>query len=230
VSGAELATVSGIQEWARRVRELRVEEGYDIVERGGSVYCLVSPEPDLHRARRWRRTNEIRRMSGSALQRIETFLVEMEGEVVTREEIDYVAKIAEGSRRVRELRDEHGLPINSHIDEAGLRPGEYRLVSADPADRRDRRQRLYPESLRERVFARDEYKCLECGRTREIALEAGDTRFYLEVHHVKAVAEELDSLPPAELNREANLITLCHRDHIAETTALQDRRRHERSS
>jgi hypothetical protein len=154
----------------------------------------------------------------------------MEGEVVTRNEIDYVARIHEGSRRVRELRDEHGLPINSHIDEPGLRPGEYRLVSANPADRRDPRQRLYPESLRERVFARDSYTCQKCGRTRETALAAGDTRFYLEVHHIHAVAEDLDGLPPAQLHQEANLITLCHRDHLHETAALQDRKRAQRKS
>ena len=41
VSGDQLAAVSGIQAWARRVRELRVEQGYDIVERGGSTYRLL---------------------------------------------------------------------------------------------------------------------------------------------------------------------------------------------
>ena len=97
------------------------------------------------------------------MDRIEAFLRAFEGEVVSRDQIDYVAKIKEGSRRVRELRDEHGWPINSHIDEPDLRPGEYRLVSADPADRRDTRQRLYPEGLRERVFARDNYTCRSVG-------------------------------------------------------------------
>jgi 5-methylcytosine-specific restriction endonuclease McrA len=129
---------------------------------------------------------------------------------------------------VRELRDEHGWPVNSHIDEAALRPGDYRLVSADSADRRDPRQRLYPEHLRERVFARDDYTCRSCGRNREKALAAGDTRFYLEIHHKTAVAEELEALPPEELNKEENLITLCHRDHNEETGKLQERRRRER--
>ncbi len=228
VSGEELAAVSGIHEWARRLRELRVEHGYDIEEVGDSVYRMHNATPDTERARRWQSANTIRRQAGSASDRIKAFLTESEGEIVNRDQIDYVAKIKEGSRRVRELRDEEGWPINSHIDERGLRPGEYRLVSADPADRRDPRQRLYPERLRERVFERDNYTCQKCGRNRERALAAGDTRFYLEVHHKTAVAEELDALPEDELNDEANLITLCHTDHLKETAAFQKRRRQER--
>jgi hypothetical protein len=228
VSGVELATASGIHEWARRLRELRVEDGYDIREVHDSVYIMESAEPDEERARRWRVANTIRRQPGSATDRIKTFLEAFEGLVVTRDQIDYVAKIKEGSRRVRELRDEFGWPINSNIDEPELRPGEYRLVSIADADRRDPRQRLYPEGLREKVFARDKYTCQMCGRDREKALAAGDTRFYVEVHHKTAVAEELDALPTAELNDESNLITLCHADHLKETAAFQERRRQER--
>ncbi len=228
VYGEELFAVSGIHEWARRVRELRVEDGYDISELGGSAYRLEQTAANSGRAEQWRLANEIRRRPGSALERIQAFLAANEGRVVAREQIDYVAKIKEGSRRVRELRDEHGWPINSHIDERELRPGQYRLVSADPADRRDPRQRLYPEELRERVFARDDYTCRECGRNREKALAAGDTRFYLEVHHTKAVAEQLDALSQEELNAIDNLETLCHRDHAEKTGAFQERRRSER--
>jgi hypothetical protein len=228
VAGEELAAASGIQEWARRVRELRVEEGWDIVEVGDSVYRLESASPNEERALRWRVANSIRREPGSATNRIKSFLEVFEGEIVTRDQIDYVAKIKEGSRRVRELRDEYGWPINSYIDEPDLRPGEYRLVSIDPADRRDPRQRLYPEGLRERIFERDNYTCDECGRNREKALAAGDTRFYLEIHHKTAVAEELDALAPEELNDESNLLTLCHRDHLLATAAFQERRRRER--
>jgi 5-methylcytosine-specific restriction endonuclease McrA len=149
----------------------------------------------------------------------------MVGLGVTREQIDYVSKIAEGSRRVRELRDDEGWPINSHVDEPGLSPSEYRLLSTDPRDRRDASQRLYPEQLRQRVFERDDYTCQVCGRNRKKALNAGDTRFYLEVHHMEAMADELANMMPAQRNRIGNLITLCHSDHLTETAKLQNAKR-----
>lgn len=223
----ELSAVSGIEEWARRKREWSTQEGYDIEERNG-YYRLNSFDPDEELAKAWRIPNEIRRLPGSGESRILALLKAYEGEIVDSEQLRYVARIASAPRRARELRDEDGWPIETHIDDPDLKPGQYRLASADPADRRDRRQRLYPEGLRERVFQRDDYTCQKCGRTRELAEKAGDSRFYLEVHHKKAVAEELDALPPEQLNDEANLVTYCHRDHIEETRRLQRRRRAER--
>lgn len=227
VHGEELAAVSGIQEWARRTREWRTEEGYDIDEEDG-YYRLNASEPDSELAARWQLANEIRRRAGSASSRLIAYLIENENEVVTRTELDYVARIKEGSRRLRELRDEQGWPIESHIDDPDLLPGEYRLASAAEEDRRDIRQRLYPENLRERVFERDRYTCQMCGRNRESAEKAGDSRFYLELHHKTAVAEELDSIEADKLNDPSNLITYCHRDHIEETRRLQQQRRSER--
>lgn len=229
VHGEELAAISGIQEWPRRTREWRTEEGYDIEEDSGR-YRLNSLEPAVERAARWKLANAIRRKPGAAKARLLEFLLANVGVVVDRGELDYVANQAKESvRRLRELRDEDGWPIESHIDDPLLRPGQYRLVSAAEEERRDRRQRLYPEELRERIFRRDGYTCQKCGRDRERAQKAGDTRFYLEVHHRKAVADQLDGLPASELNDEANLVTYCHRDHIEETARLQRRRRAERA-
>ena len=225
VHGEVLAEASGIHEWARRIRELRVEDGYDITELGPSGYRMESSTPDAQRAAVWKTANVIRRQPGSALERIEALFDANVGEVVDREQIDYVGKIAEGSRRVRELRDEHGLPIDSHIDDPALKVGQYRLTSNQPEDRRDLLQRLYPEDLRRRVFERDDYTCQICGRNRAKADAAGDSRFYLEIHHKVAVADELEALPKSELNEEDNLITLCHSDHGKETAKLQRRKR-----
>jgi hypothetical protein len=230
VAGEELAEVSGIQEWARRVRELRVEEGYEISELGSSTYRLEAAVPDAERAAIWRRANVIRRQSGSGLERIAALFDASVGDVVTREQIDYVGKISEGSRRVRELRDEHGWPIDSHVDDPTLGSGEYRLTSNDPADRRDPLQRLYPEGLRQKVFERDDYTCQICGRDRSKAEAAGDTRFYLEIHHKVAIADDLAKIPPTERNNIENLVTLCHRDHLDQTAKLQRRKRKSRSS
>lgn len=229
VPGWEIHAVSRIGEWARRVRELHVEDGYDIIEEGGS-YKLVALEPDEVVAARWRVLNATRRERGSARDRVLSLLQRRVGEVVSRDDLDYVAKIKEGSRRVRELRDESGWPIESHIDARDLKPGEYRLLSIDPLMKRDASQRLYPEDLRHRIFERDNFTCQVCGRDRAVADRAGDTRFYLEVHHRHAVAEELPGLSEAELNNETNLLTLCHRCHTLETAKLQRRQRSKRQA
>ena len=229
VHGEELAAISGIQEWARRVRELRVQERWNITELGGSVYRLESVEPDIERAAQWKLANAIRRRSGSAKSRIEAFFTATVGQVVSR-----AARLRRqdqgGEPTSRELRDEDGWPINSHIDEAALTPGEYRLLSVAPDDRRDPAQRLYPETLRHQVFARDRFTCQACGRDRERALAAGDTRFYLEVHHRVALADELATLPQSERDDPANLVTLCHTDHLLETAKLQKEKRGRRQS
>lgn len=228
VQGEELAAISGIQEWPRRTREWRTEEGYDIDEDGGR-YRLNSGEPNAEVAARWKLANAIRRKPGAAKTRVREYLIANEGNVVNRDELDYVANTAKESvRRLRELRDEEGWPIESYIDDPLLRPGQYRLVSAAEEDRRDIRQRIYLEDLRERIFERDDYTCQKCLRNREKAEKAGDTRFYLEIHHIKAVADQLDALPESELNDEGNLVTYCHRDHTEETARLQRRLRGER--
>jgi biotin operon repressor len=228
VHGEELAEASGIHEWARRVRELRVQDGYEITEVGSSTYRLEEGKPNRQRAEIWKTANVIRRQPGSGMERIAALLDANVGKVLTREQIDYVGRIAEASRRVRELRDEHGWPIDSHVDDPTLGPGEYRLTSSDPDDRRDPLQRLYPEGLRQKIFERDGYTCQICGRDRAKAEAAGDTRFYLEVHHKVAVADELAAMPKSERNDIENLITLCHRDHLEETATLQRKKRKSR--
>jgi len=228
VSGEELAEVGAISEWARRIRELRVQEGYEIRRVGPSVYRLESARPDQRRAELWRRANVIRRQKGSAFDRVAALLDSSVREVVTREQLDYVGRARESIRRVRELRDEHGWPIDSYVDDPTLSSGEYRLISNDPDDRRDPLQRLYPEELRQKVFERDNYTCQICGRDRQKAEAAGDSRFYLEVHHRVAVADELAGLPKSERNDTDNLITLCHRDHLEKTAELQRAKRSSR--
>jgi hypothetical protein len=228
VSGSQLAEVSGIQEWGRRVRELRVEEGWQIEEVGGSRYTLRTIEKNESAADRWALLNGIRSRDGSAADRIRTLLEATVGNKISRDEVDYVAKVKEGVRRLREIRDEEGWPIESHIDNPELSPGEYRLASSDPSDRRDVSQRLYPDNLREQVFARDAYTCQKCGRNRTAAEAAGDKRFYLEVHHKIAIADELAQLPKRERHDIRNLTTLCHKDHIEETARLQRRKRETR--
>ncbi len=229
IEGEELAVVSGIQEWARRVRELRVEEGLPIEEEDNR-YCLNHAEPDHKTAEHWKMLQTIRHSDGSGRDRILNLLKACVSEVVTRHEIDYVANIKEGSRRLRELRDELGWPIESYIDDPLLKPDQYRLVSTAEEDRTDPRQRLYPEDLRARIFNRDNYTCQICHRDHKRAQAAGDSRFYLEVHHKTAVADESTPMPLEQLNSEENLITYCHACHRRETAEFQREQRDRRRS
>jgi hypothetical protein len=131
----ELSGISGIHEWARRLRELRVEDGWRIASsvdrhdlRPGQ-YLLEDHEPDEQLRQRWQMANRIRRSGGSASGRILEFLLQNVGRPVTPEELAYVARVHAFPRRVRELADE-GWPIESHLDRTDLAPGEYILVAA----------------------------------------------------------------------------------------------------
>ena len=67
--------------WARRIRELRVEHGYDIEYLDG-FYYLQKPEPDAERATSWQIANSIRRRKDSARSKIDAFLTANVGTVV----------------------------------------------------------------------------------------------------------------------------------------------------
>jgi len=70
IEGCELEVVSGISDYPRRIRELRVEMGY-LIASGASPdpefgitlrpdqYLLVTAEPDREEARRWHIANRI---------------------------------------------------------------------------------------------------------------------------------------------------------------------------
>lgn len=221
----ELAAVAEIDEWARRVRELRVEDGFDIEYLGDDLYVLWTATPDEEKARSWRTANTIRGEDLSVTDKLKAFFKANVGRVVRRDQLDYVAnKKKEATRRTRELRDEQGWPILSHVDDPNLRLGEYMLISGDPSDFSDPNQREYPIDVRAAVFKRDGYRCQECKRTREDALAAGDTRFILEADHIVGVAD------PAELTDEEkadidNFRTLCHTCHAKKTGRFQKEQR-----
>lgn len=226
----ELAAIAEIDEWARRVRELRVEHGFDVEYLGDDLYVLWSAMPDEEKAQSWRTANTIRGEDLSVTDKLKAFFKANVGRVVRRDQLDYVAdKKKEATRRTRELRDEKGWPIISHIDDPNLRPGEYMLISDDPKDFADPNQREYPVEVRAAVFKRDGYRCQECKRTREDALAAGDTRFILEADHIVGVAD------PAELTDEEkadsdNFRTLCHTCHAKKTGRFQREQRGRRRS
>ena len=205
IRGTELRRVSGIQVWARRVRELRVEDGWDI-RYDGEVYSLRSATPNKEVAEAWRLANSIRNTQLSAKDRILQYLQARVGQVVDSELLNYVSGIQEHGRRIRELRTELGYAISSHIDRPNLKPGEYVLESAEPT--LDVTERQVSETLRQTVFERDGYRCVLCGR------EYGPG-VLLTAHHLVAKVDGGSDTDPE------NFVTLCHKDHATITGEQQ---------
>ena len=227
ISHRELLIVSGISEWARRVRELRKELGWRIVsgkaakemqeagdivagdefpdcsEMGADDYIMVDTEQDRESAFRWKLANEIRRFKKGAKVSIQEFLLKNVGKAVTGDELRYVANDkTEWARRVRELRTEEGWQICTHWNgRPDLKPGMYILESDRQLPAHDR---TIPDAVRRAVLVRDNYTCQDCGWTRE-KWNRDDPR-HLELHHIKEHAS-------GGANAAENLRTVCNICH-----------------
>jgi biotin operon repressor len=211
VSNAELAAVSDIGEWARRIRELRVEQGYDI-EEGGGKYRLVSETPDTERRDRYAMVSRLRESSEPALDRIRELFEQLVGKPVTADELDRLARGRGGAETARQLRDRELLPIESRGDAEDLKTGEHRLVSVRDVDRLHPSQRLFGEDLRRQVFTRDGYTCRTCRHRAGVG--SLDGVFYLVVRHLDAAPDAVASLPGDDLHRLSRLATSCNRCYV----------------
>lgn len=210
VYGDELAAVSGIGEWARRVRELRVEHGYQIDEDGGK-YRLRGADPDRLRADRWRLVGEIQELSGSSEARVTELLRRTAGSVVDVDELDRVSGSPVGARIARMLRAEDGLPIETDADAPDLMAGQYRLASWGESSRLDSSQRLFGEDLRRDLHRRDRFRCWSCRKTRDDVTTSEADPFFLLVRHLDASGDVLFGLSAERLNELSRLATSCNR-------------------
>jgi hypothetical protein len=219
INGDELFVISGIQEYARRVRELRVQFGWSIIsgltckemfqegefplEHVNDIkpndYILLTTEQDEKAAFRWNIANDIRKSEDSTRNKILKYLQQNVGKRVTGEELRYAANDkTEWARRVRELRTEHGWPIvTKTTGKPDLPVGTYLLESIHQSPEHDRK---IPDPIRGRVLRRDSYKCVNCKWDKTL-WDRSDPR-HLELHHVK------EHVKGGE-NTEENLITLC---------------------
>ena len=231
IDGDELMVVSGIGEWARRVRELRVEFGWwiysgvtfsDIAEAASSAgdvqevaavtefrihpdqYVLMKPEQDRDAAYRWNVLNEVRRKRLSVSDKIIEYLRKNVGKQITGEELKYLAKDKkEWARRVRELRTEAGWPIvTKNSGRDDLPIGVYVLEEDRQAEEHDRH---IPDPVRVEVLQRDHFSCVQCGWNRS-KLSPDDPRKFLELHH------KTEHVRGGE-NTAENLETLCNVHH-----------------
>ena len=221
INGDELLVVSGIQEYARRTRELKMQFGWsifsgvttkqmavedefpidnaDVSSMGPADYILVSTEQDREAAFRWRIANEIRRDNISVRDKILKFLRANVGKIVTGEELRYVAKDrTEWARRVRELRTEYGWPIvTKNTGRPDLNVGVYLLEADRQSPEHDRN---IPDRVKREVLRRDSYQCQKCEWSHK-EWNRSDPR-HLELHHIKPHVEGGENI-------EENLLTVC---------------------
>ena len=215
VVAAELEVVSGISEYGRRIRELRVQDGYKILtgysndpETGIKLkpyeYLLLEPDPDVSAARRWHIANRIRReREGGGKGRLLRYLLDNVGQVITTEELAYVAKVREFGRRIRELRTEEGYSIATRFTgRPDLKMGEYILENSERiAEAHDRK---IPFDIQRAVYERDNNTCRLCGWNRK-KWTREDPRI-LELHHIEEHVEGGPNIPE-------NLVVLCSKCH-----------------
>lgn len=232
IDGDELMVVSGINEWARRVRELRVQFGWWIYSgvtftqmaqnpddeamlRTMGIdpkairpdqYVLMREEQDRDAAHRWNVLNEIHKKKVSVKEKIIEYLRKNVGTPVTGEELSYLAgNTKEWARRVRELRTEDGWPIaTKNTGRNDLPVGVYVLEEDRQAYEHDR---IIPDPIRVAVLERDGFKCTCCGWSRD-KLNRDDPRKMLELHHKQQHKDGGE-------NTVENLITLCNVCHDA---------------
>lgn len=228
ISGDELMVVSGIKEWARRTRELRVEEGWPIVT-GNTIremeaegehileslgipslrpneYVLLCDTQNTGNAERWKQMKEIRNKSCGAKKKILEFLKLNVLQAVSGEELKYVSGDSkEWARRVRELRTEEGYLIATKMSgNRKLPPGVYMLM--DTERQKSSHERNIPKKVREAVLERDKHSCQNCGWSESSTEEWDPPRFFLELHHIEVHAKGGE-------NTTENLVTLCNVCH-----------------
>jgi len=220
IAGDELLVVSGIQEYARRVRELRVQFGWAVASgvtikemsedqdsdipnklmaMKPSDYVLLNKLQDRDAAHRWNVANTIRKERGSVRDKILKYMRTNVGKGITNEELRYVAgDKTEWARRVRELRTEFGWPVATRsTGRPDLSVGVYVLQADRQSPEHDRH---IADDIRREVLRRDGYKCQDCDWSHK-EWNPSDPR-HLEIHHIKHHAI-------GGANVKENLKTLC---------------------
>jgi len=234
IAGDELGVVSGISEYARRVRELRVQFGWPIYsgitaremlseEDRESRHDLFGPqvhaeaiqamdvddyillgEQDRDAAHRWNVANTVRKLDLSVRDRILTYLRENVGKPVTGEELRYVAKGA--TEWGRRTRELRTEEGWPVATRSSGRPDLPVGTYILEADRQSQpHDRKIQDVVRVAVLERDDFSCQFCGWNPS-QQSAGDPRSLLELHHVEHHIEKGS-------NEQDNLVTLCNVHH-----------------
>jgi hypothetical protein len=234
IDGRELMVVSGIGEWARRVRELRVQFGWWIYsgmtfkhiaadkENKADIdgirdelgiepsmikpnqYVLMREDQDRDAAFRWNTLNGIRKGKGSVRDKILAYLRVNVGKAVTGEELKYLAK--DKKEWARRVRE-----LRTQFGWPVKTKSSGRLdlpigAYVLEADRQaPEHDRKIPDWVRMEVLERDHFKCSDCGWNRD-KLSPDDRRAMLELHHKEHHGK-------GGKNTVENLVTLCNVCH-----------------
>jgi hypothetical protein len=136
----------------------------------------------------------------SARDRIRAFFEANVGRVVTTGQIRQVGRISEYARRIRELRDEEGMQIKSHIDRPDLKPGEYILKTLErlPVIGRG----ISPQ-LRNEILERNGFTCQLCGAG------AGDPDPFNPGRKLRLHIDHIVPISQGGTNDKGNLRVLC---------------------
>lgn len=229
IQGEEFLVISGIQEYARRIRELRVQEGWQIVSgeiakvlyQNGELnlseeefkkiktdsYILLRDFQDKEAAFRWHSANVIRKEKIGTKTKLLKYLQLNVGRPVSGEELSYIANDKkEWARRIRELRTEDGWLIKTRVTgRPDLPVGMYILEDLRQSEVHDRK---ISDDDRINTLTRDGFCCRKCGWS-QMEVKEGDPRHFLELHHIIHHAK-------GGGNSVENLVTLCnvHHDEI----------------
>lgn len=234
IAGDELAVVSGISEYARRVRELRVEYGWPIysgvtakqmleeettdgteelfglqvaadeIQAMSADDYILIGEQDRDAAHRWNLANDIRKLDTSIRDRLLEYLRANVGQPVTGEELRYVARGAQSWPR--RTRELRTEEGWPVVTRNSGRPDLPVGIYVLEADRQSApHDRNIPDSVRVEVLERDNFECRCCG-WKPADRKAKDPRTLLELHHIEHHAE-------GGSNEPDNLITLCNVHH-----------------
>jgi hypothetical protein len=200
VEGSTLESVAGISAWARRIRELDVELGYNIATNvtdptlHPGQYRLDSREPDGARAEWWQFKHSLRTDPSKPVhQKLLALLLKKVGRPVDAADLEYVAAQKEWTRRLRELRSEHGgWRVSSYLNCSTLKSNQYTLESSQEIPLPFR----VNADLWSKVLERDRFTCRKCGWSKNDAPTA--ERHCLEVLPQRisrpTTAEPVDSL------------------------------------
>lgn len=235
IAGEELAVVSGISEYGRRVRELHVEQGWPIYSgkaakamldaaledgdeglfeprltdyeiRSMKAYDYVMVgDQDRDAALRWNVANDIRKLDLGMKERLLRYFRRNVGRPVTGEELEYVANSAR--TWPRRVRE---LRTEEGWPIATRLSGRPDLPVGSyvlEADRQaEQHDRAISDAVRVAVLERDDFRCRCCGWSPQEEHSDADPRTLLELHHA-------DPHASGGSNDSENLFALCNVHH-----------------